>query len=93
LAQYLASASHSFSIGSFGAIAEFHRDADEKLIIDKADQLTLMTARGALQFNLAEQVQPIAYEALSQHKQRWQQGVAFCLPKSKTCAIERNFLP
>jgi hypothetical protein len=92
LAQYLASASHSFSIGSFGAIAEFHRDADEKLIIDKADQLTLMTARGALQFNLAEQVQPIAYEALSQHKQRWQQGVAFCLPKSVAKMHQRNTL-
>ncbi len=25
----------SFSIGSFGAIAEFHRDADEPLILDE----------------------------------------------------------
>ncbi|NOQ16926.1 MAG: hypothetical protein GQ581_07695 [Methyloprofundus sp.] len=92
LAQYLASASHSFSIGSFGAIAEFHRDRDEKLLLDNPHQLTLMTLRGAIQLNIPEHVQPIAYEVLSKHKQRWQQGVAFCLPKAEAKMHQRNTL-
>jgi hypothetical protein len=92
LAQYLASASHSFSIGSFGAIAEFHRDSDEELLIDKTEQLTLVTPRGGIQLNIPEHVQPIAYEALSKHKQRWQQGVAFCLPKAEAKMQQRKTL-
>ena len=71
----------SFSIGSVGAIAEFHRDADEPLILDDPEQLTIATERGALKIVLTDSVVPLAYEALSRQPGRWQHGVVFCCPK------------
>jgi hypothetical protein len=72
----------SFSIGSFGAIAEFHRDADEPLILDDPEQLTIATDRGALRIELIESITPVAYETLSRRSGCWQHGVVFCCPKS-----------
>ena len=72
----------SFSIGSVGAIAEFHRDADEPLILDDPGQLTIATDRGGLKIALIDSVMPLAYETLSGRPGRWQHGVVFCCPKS-----------
>ncbi|MFQ5956051.1 MAG: hypothetical protein ACE5JZ_13380, partial [Kiloniellales bacterium] len=69
----------SFSIGSHGAIAEFHRDADEPLAIDEPERLTIGTRRGALRVELTPGVRPLAYETLSARAGRWQHGVVFCL--------------
>lgn len=80
LRAHLDSRATSFSIGSFGAIAEFHRDFDESLTVDRPDQLLLATPRGAIRIVISDGVQPLAYETLSAHVDRWQQGVAFCLP-------------
>ena len=71
----------SFSIGSVGAIAEFHRDADEPLLLDDSEQLTIATERGALKIVLTDSVVPLAYEVLSKQPGRWQHGVVFCCPK------------
>jgi hypothetical protein len=73
----------SFGIGSFGAIAEFHRDADESLVLDEPERLTLATNRGALRIALTAGVVPLAYEALVRRPGRWQQGVLFCLPRRR----------
>ncbi|MEM7222562.1 MAG: hypothetical protein AAF495_06260 [Pseudomonadota bacterium] len=70
----------SFSIGSFGAIAEFHRDPDEALILDDDERLAIATSRGALRVSLSDEVVPLAYEMLSRRRDRWQHGVVFCLP-------------
>ena len=72
----------SFSIGSVGAIAEFHRDADEPLILDDSEQLTIATDRGGLKVALIDSVMPLAYETPSRRPGRWQHGVVFCCPKS-----------
>ncbi len=72
----------SFSIGSVGAIAEFHRDADEPLILDDPEQLTIATDRGGLKVALIDSVMALAYETLSGRPGRWQHGVVFCCPKS-----------
>lgn len=68
-----------WSMGSFGAIAEFHHVAG-----DPAPQLLpgcgAMTARGGIRLDRLDQIRPVAWEALSTRPDRWQQGVALCLP-------------
>lgn len=68
-----------WSMGSFGAIAEFHHVAG-----DPAPELLpgcgVMTARGGIRLDRLDQVRPVAWEALSARPDRWQQGVALCLP-------------
>ncbi len=90
LRKHLNSPASSFSIGSFGAIAEFNRDRVEQLTIDRSDQLTIATNRGAIRIVLDKDVQPLAYETLSSNPDRWQQGVAFCLPTAAATRSRRN---
>jgi hypothetical protein len=90
--RYLKTPSASWSIGSFGAIAEFHRCADEPLALDAFDLLTVATDRGAIRITLHDRIVPIAYETLSGHQGRWQHGVAFCLPRSRGTGNARSFV-
>jgi len=92
LTQHLNLASSGFSIGSLGAIAEFYHSSEEPIIIDNTDQLTIMTKRGAIRLEIPENTYPVAYEAISKNKQRWQQGVAFCLPKAEAGMSRRKGL-
>lgn len=92
LCEHLYDPSSSFSIGSFGAIAEFHRDADESLVLDDPARLTIATGRGALRIELAEGVVPLAYETLSRRPGRWQHGVVFCLPAALAASHGRTTL-
>lgn len=69
-----------WSIGSMGAIAEFHQSPGEALDVDEPDDLTRATSRGAIRLTLPDAVRPIAYEQLSPRAHRWSQGVALCLP-------------
>lgn len=80
----------SFSIGSFGAIAEFHRDRDEPLTLDDSEGLMIATGRGALRVDLIEAVMPLAYETLSGRAGRWQHGVVFCLDKTLASSNRRK---
>lgn len=68
---------HGWSMGSFGAIAEFHRDPDEVLLIDAPG--CKATAKGAISLNMTG-ARAIAYETLSPKPGRWSQSVALCLP-------------
>lgn len=70
----------SWSVGRFGAIAEFHRDAGEKVVIDDAAALTAATDRGALRIDALPELRPVAYETISTCITSWGQGVALCLP-------------
>ncbi len=92
LRTHLRDARSSFSIGSFGAIAEFHRDPDEPLQIDEPASLTVATTRGALRVESHEGVMPLAYETLSRRADCWQQGVVFCLPKDDALSQSREVL-
>ncbi|MEM7123950.1 MAG: hypothetical protein AAF563_21925 [Pseudomonadota bacterium] len=92
LQDHLHDPSSSFSIGSFGAIAEFHRDTDETLCIDDAENLTIGTRRGAMRIDLCDDIVPVAYEALSRRRERWQQGVVFCLPRRTATSRQRTVL-
>ena len=92
LRRHLRDATSSFSIGSFGAIAEFHRDAEEPLSLDDSETLTIATSRGALRIDLVEGVRPLAYETLSRRTACWQQGVVFCLPQAEGQSRRRSVL-
>ena len=72
-----------WSMGSFGAIAEFHQDEGEVAVIDEPAALTRATRRGAIRISrgrLADIV-PLAYETLSPKRHRWTQALALCLPE------------
>lgn len=92
LGEHLSDPSSSFSIGSFGAIAEFHRDDDEPLTLHDPERLTIATARGALRIELHDEVAPLAYETLSGRPERWSHGVVFCLPEALAASHRRSTL-
>lgn len=92
LRRHLHDPSSSFSIGSFGAIAEFHRDPQEALSHDDPERLTIATDRGGLQIGLFADVMPLAYETLSGRRGRWQQGVVFCLREDRALSEQRTVL-
>lgn len=92
--QHLADWRSGWSMGSFGAIAEFHQNADEIAVIDDPATLARATRRGAIRLDRARlrQVTAIAYETLSPRRHRWSQAVAFCLPAVEAKGAQRSVL-
>lgn len=91
LQQALRNRQTGWSMGSFGAVAEFHHVAGDP------DPTPLpccgmVTARGGLRLDRLAQAIPIAWEALSPRPHRWQQGVALCLPQDATGTARRTVL-
>jgi len=85
LANQLADADTAWSLGTFGAIAEFTRDADEAAAISRADDMiSAVTARGGLRIEACRDVRPIASESLT--SESWSHRVALCLPQ-EACAM------
>jgi hypothetical protein len=78
VAGHLRSAKSSWSMGAFGAIAEFHREPPEAA--DVRD-LAVVTAGGAIAVRLEERCRAFAYELLSARRELWLHGVALCLPE------------
>lgn len=79
-----------WSMGSFGALAEFHHVAG-----DPAPHLPgngVVTARGAVRLDHPDRIRPVAWEALSPRPDRWQQGVALCLPAEDAAMSRRAIL-
>lgn len=94
LREHLADWRSGWSMGSFGAIAEFHQDQGEIPVIDQRDTLTRATRRGAIAIDrrrLAE-VKPVAYETLSPKKHRWNHAVTLCLSESAARRKARSVL-
>ena len=70
----------SWACGRFGAIAEFHRDADEPVEIPPSRD-PAATDRGAIRIERFAGLRPVAYETISKCIDSWGQGVALCLPR------------
>lgn len=69
-----------WSLGTFGAIAEFSRDADEPVEIARTEtSVSAVTARGGLRIDARPDLRPVAFETIT--TQAWSQRVAFCLPE------------
>ena len=78
--QCMASPTHAWSMGSFGAIGEFMWDDGETCQYFDDHRLGCVTPRGGLSVTPRDDVRPVAYEYLSKHPRDWVQGIAFCLP-------------
>ncbi len=89
LAEQVANNEVAWSLGTFGAIAEFTRDADEPVVLDRADgSISAVTARGAWRITLHPEVRPIASESIT--TKSWSQRVALCLPETRCAMSERS---
>ncbi len=84
----IADADTQWSLGTFGGIAEFSRDRDEKVSLTRSETgATAVTARGGIAIELSDDCRPFAFECIT--RSSWSQRVAFCLPAGG-CAMNRR---
>jgi hypothetical protein len=77
----------SWSVGTFGAIAEFSRDQQEPANVRcDASRSEVVTAKGGIRIDALANVRPVAYETTNRDPDVWSHAVAFCLP-SVSCAM------
>jgi len=77
-----------WSLGTFGAIAEFSRDEDEPAQVSMAaDTISAVTARGGIALRLDPAIRPFASEGIT--KADWNQRIALCLSED-ACAMNRR---
>ena len=69
----------TWAVGTFGAIAEFHRDAEESVALSAHGAVT---PRGGISLRLGDTVRAIAWECPSSGDS-WTHGVALCLPRDE----------
>jgi hypothetical protein len=74
-----------WSLGTFGAIAEFSRDHDELArLMQSSAAVSAVTARGGIVIRHDQRCRPFASESMT--KTGWNQRIALCLPESD-CAM------
>ena len=76
ISRHLSDAQTSWAIGTFGAIAEFHRDAGEPVTLSAH---AAVTARGGIRLQPDGALRPIAWERPAAGD-GWMHGIALCLP-------------
>ena len=84
LEQHLNDRSTSWSIGTFGAMAEFFHVSTEPLKTSKINTvLAAQTSLGAIQVTYTKSMRLIPYEGLSKLEGAWTQGVLVCMPTNE----------
>jgi Family of unknown function (DUF6925) len=73
----------SWSMGSYGAVAEFFHDDDESAVDGEAGELIRITPRGGIRIELRDDVGICAFENSSSHGST-SQHIAFCLPEESS---------
>jgi hypothetical protein len=77
-----------WSLGTFGAIAEFSRDRDEPVALRQADDIvSAVTSRGGIVIKYHPRNRPLASEGVT--RTGWNQRIALCLADSD-CAMGRR---
>jgi hypothetical protein len=91
LAEQIEDAETQWSLGTFGAIAEFMRDADESatLLREKAS-VSAVTPRGGIRIAPLADMRLIAFETTT--KESWSHRVALCLPSDRSAMSRRTVL-
>jgi hypothetical protein len=70
-----------WSLGTFGAIAEFSRDPDEPVtLLQSDDAVSAVTARGGIAIRHHPRSRPLASESIT--KSGWNQRIALCLSEA-----------
>jgi hypothetical protein len=88
LMDFLADIEAGWSVGTFGAIAEFTRDAGEPVELNKAsDTISVVTDKGGLCIAPRPGLRLIASE--SPTTESWSHRVALCLPQ-ESCSMSRR---
>src|SRR2546423_11860655 len=88
ISRELANPNAQWSLGTFGAIAEFMRDPDEPAEVQADERLiSVITPRGGIALEAREGVRPFAFETVTTHA--WSQRVAFCLPEARAATSRR----
>jgi len=91
LRRYVADPTANWGLGTFGAVAEFHRTEDEPASVTTGAALQVVTARGALRISLTEDVRAFAYE-LPAAGDSWHHALALCVPAVRTALPYRSVL-
>jgi hypothetical protein len=86
LAAQLADPATNWSLGTFGAIAEFMRDSHEPVVMETAE-LSAVTDRGGIRLRPVAELRLVASEGAT--RESWSQRVALCLPEDR-CAMNRR---
>jgi hypothetical protein len=85
LRQGIADPGTQWSLGTFGAIAEFSRDEDEPAQVSMAaNVLSAITERGGIAIHADPEIRPFASEGVT--RTGWNQRIALCLPRDD-CAM------
>lgn len=80
----------AWALGTFGAVAEFLRDADEPAHVRlDADVVEAATGRGAMRLTPHPQLAAVAFERPLSQGRSWSQSIALCLPRD-ACAMNRR---
>jgi hypothetical protein len=88
LASQMADPDASWSVGTFGAIAEFVRDKDEPAELEiSGDYLSVVTRRGGIGITAQPGIRLVASESTT--RESWNHRVAVCLPTDQ-CAMNQN---
>lgn len=91
IAVQLADVEAQWSLGTFGAIAEFMRDADEPAESERTDQsASVVTLRGGIRLLEIAGLRTVAFETVTTSS--WSQRVAFCLPEAASKMQRRGVL-
>lgn len=87
LADLATDPANGWSIGTFGAIGEFTRDADEPADIRREDdRIEIVTPRGAMRIAAADDMRAVAWDSLSADGESWGHGMAVCVAAPATPA-------
>ena len=81
--KHLESSESSWSMGSYGAVAEFFQEPGEAIDSDGPDELVRITPRGSIRIEAQENIGICAYENMSSHGTA-RQHIAFCLPEESS---------
>jgi len=85
LQREIANPDTQWSVGTFGAIAEFARDRDEPVrLTPSIEAIAAVTPRGGIALKPHQDCRPFASESVT--KSGWSQRIALCLPASD-CAM------
>src|SRR5262249_57192322 len=88
LTTQMLNAETQWSLGTFGAIAEFARDLDEPFTFHRGKaSLTLITCRGGIRIKPPAEMRLVAFETTT--RESWSNRVALCLP-DECCGMSRR---
>jgi len=91
LCDFLRDPATGWSLGTFGALAEFSRTENEKITInERPDYIEAITELGAIRIFNHPELRILPYEILSKLENAWSQGVVVCLPAASANGAGRT---